>query len=343
MKYKVSMIIPIYNAQDTLKVAINSVINQTIGFENIELILVDDNSTDNSKDIINSYSSDYDNIKAIFLEENSGSPSKPRNVGIDNVTSPYLMFLDNDDEIIPDYCEVLYNLIEKENTDIIYCQNSSKFLDGVYAPTKHSKDEICEVEDPLSLRLTVWGGIFNTEFIKKNNIKCPPTLYEDGVFAIKAFTKANKIFTLPNYYGYVYAVEKKEDESITHKVSKETFYEFLKGFHIVNNYLNETKLNNEEFWIPRLMFPLYMFLKIDADKKEKINILKKYRELGLAINYPNIKLNPKPMDMLNKAIMNEQYNKAIFLSSIYNVVYNNRKLKNFIFKYLHNLKKIDIA
>ena len=88
MNYKISIIIPIYNAQDTLKIAINSVINQTIGFENIELILVDDKSTDKSKDIINNYSNKYDNVKSIFLKENNGSPSKPRNIGIDNVTSP---------------------------------------------------------------------------------------------------------------------------------------------------------------------------------------------------------------------------------------------------------------
>ena len=62
MNYKVSVIIPIYNAQDTLKVAINSVINQTIRFENIELILVDDKSTDNSRKIITTYSNKYNNI-----------------------------------------------------------------------------------------------------------------------------------------------------------------------------------------------------------------------------------------------------------------------------------------
>ena len=95
--YKVSVIIPVYNAEDTLKNAVDSVVNQTIGFENIELILVDDNSSDGSKEIISDYANEYDNVKPIFLSKNSGSPSMPRNVGIDNATAPYLMFLDNDD------------------------------------------------------------------------------------------------------------------------------------------------------------------------------------------------------------------------------------------------------
>ena len=157
MNYKVSVIVPVYNAQDTLKVAINSVINQTIGFENIELILVDDKSSDNSRKIITSYSNKYGNIKAIFLEENTGSPSKPRNIGIDNSTSLYIIFLDNDDEIIPDYCETLYDTIDKEKVNVVHCSYARKFLDNVYVSSKPSK-ETCEVENPLFLRLTMWGG-----------------------------------------------------------------------------------------------------------------------------------------------------------------------------------------
>ena len=316
MNYKISIIIPIYNAQDTLKIAINSVINQTIGFENIELILVDDKSTDKSKDIINNYSNKYDNVKPIFLKKNSGSPSKPRNIGIDNVTSPYLTFLDNDDELMTDYCETLYNKIEKENIDIVYCQNAFKFLDGVFSKPKHSK-ESCEVENPLFLRWTMWGAIFRTSFIKKYDIKCPPTLCEDGVFAIKAFSQANKIIKFQNYYGYIHTVENKNHTSITHNRSKYTYIEYLKGFCIIRDYLNENNLNNEKLWINNLPFILFMFLKVKGNKEEKINMLKIYRKFVLSLNYPNIKLKLKPLDILNKAIINEQYTKGIILSSIY--------------------------
>lgn len=90
MEYKVSVIIPVYNADKYLRTAIESVINQTIGFENIELIIVNDNSTDNSRNIIEEYSSKYENIVDIHLEKNSGYPGKPRNVGIERATAPYL-------------------------------------------------------------------------------------------------------------------------------------------------------------------------------------------------------------------------------------------------------------
>ena len=96
--YKVSVIMPVYNAEEYLGNALDSVINQSMGFENIELILVDDKSTDNSRNIIEEYSNIYYNIKPIFLDENSGCPGIPRNVGIKNASSDYIMFIDNDDE-----------------------------------------------------------------------------------------------------------------------------------------------------------------------------------------------------------------------------------------------------
>ena len=130
MDYKISVIIPVYNAQNTLKVTINSVINQTIGFENIELILVDDCSTDNSREIIEEYSNAYSNIKPIFLEENTGCPGIPRNIGIKNATSDYIMFIDNDDEYFPEICDKLYDAMIMEDADIVVCNTLVTYLNG---------------------------------------------------------------------------------------------------------------------------------------------------------------------------------------------------------------------
>ena len=125
--YKISVITPVYNAESSLKNAIDSIINQTIGFENIEFILVDDKSTDSSRSIILEYVDKYDNIKAIFLDENTGSPSGPRNIGIENVTAPYFMFLDNDDSYSKNYCEVMHKKISS-NEHFENCKKSLLFL-----------------------------------------------------------------------------------------------------------------------------------------------------------------------------------------------------------------------
>ncbi|WP_082398007.1 glycosyltransferase family 2 protein [Methanobrevibacter arboriphilus] len=102
------------------KKTIDSVINQTIGFENIELIIIDDNSKDNTQQIINEYAKKYSNIKSKYLDENSGYPGKPRNIGIELSTSDYIIFLDSDDYFEKDACEILYEKINSEKADLVF-------------------------------------------------------------------------------------------------------------------------------------------------------------------------------------------------------------------------------
>lgn len=119
MSYKISVVIPVYNAQNDLSKAIDSIINQTFGFENIELILVDDASTDNSKEIIKEYQSLYDNIRLGELKQNSRLPGKPRSLGIDYASADYIVFLDSDDTYEKDAFEILYDTVQKENSDFV--------------------------------------------------------------------------------------------------------------------------------------------------------------------------------------------------------------------------------
>ena len=102
---------PVYNAEKELNAAIDSIINQSLGFEKIELIIVDDCSTDNSRNIISDYANEYDNIVPVFLDENSGLPGKPRSLGIKYASADYISFLDSDDEYLKEGLENLYNTI----------------------------------------------------------------------------------------------------------------------------------------------------------------------------------------------------------------------------------------
>ena len=117
--YKISVIVPVFNVEDTLQNAFDSILNQSIGFENLEVIFVDDKSTDKSADIIKEYSKKYNNVKSVILDENSGFAGKPRNIGIENATAPYLMFLDPDDIFLEDACEILYDNINKNNLELV--------------------------------------------------------------------------------------------------------------------------------------------------------------------------------------------------------------------------------
>ncbi|MDR2622995.1 MAG: glycosyltransferase [Methanobrevibacter sp.] len=144
MSFQISVIIPTYNCENSINRAINSVINQTIGFEEIEIIIVDNKSTDSTRDIINEYASKYDNIIPIFLKKNSGSPSSSRNIGIETAKSDYVMFLDSDDEYDLKICDKLFNSISGDETlDFVCCgfQEESKDLNFNYGSSNFVKLE----------------------------------------------------------------------------------------------------------------------------------------------------------------------------------------------------------
>lgn len=338
MSYKISVIIPVYNAEKTLKLAINSVINQTFGFENIELICVDDCSKDNSKLIIEEFSNKYVNIKGIFLDKNSGGPSKPRNIGIDAVTSDYIMFCDSDDEFVNDYCETLYSAINSGDYDICICENYSRFLDGIYAPSSTDSKEKKLVTNPHILRHTMWGNIFKTSLIVDNNIKCPNTLCEDGVFGIKAFTMAKTIVYLPNYHGYIYTVESKDNASVTHDVNKEDISSYIDGCYLINEYLNENNIEKTRL-INSIAMIFFMFFKLKASKDDKIFLLDKLNDFEKSIGQPVV-LKVKVFNILNNLVVNRNYGFFIIICSIARIFYKNRFIKNFLFRKYSNFKKI---
>ena len=120
MNDKISIILPIFNVGNHLRRGIDSLINQTIGRENLEIIMVNDCSTDGSDKIIEEYAEKYDCCIAIHHEQNSGAAYTPRNTGIDACSGDYIMFLDPDDRYTPDACETLYNAAKKYDADVSF-------------------------------------------------------------------------------------------------------------------------------------------------------------------------------------------------------------------------------
>ncbi len=204
--YKISVIMPIYNAEKYLRGALDSVVNQSFGFENIELILVDDRSTDNSRNIVMEYSNKYSNIKPIFLEENSGCPGIPRNVGIENTTSDYIMFIDNDDEYLPEICENLYNTIILEDSDIVVCNPLYTDIDGstieISLGGGNSEKVIFGEEIIYFANIWVWNCIFKKSIILDNDLWFVDGAFEDGIFVLEYSIHSKKLVHLSNFSGY---------------------------------------------------------------------------------------------------------------------------------------------
>lgn len=163
---KVSVIIPVYNAQDYLKRCLDSVVNQTL--KDIEIICVNDCSTDNSLEILNEYAKKYSNLKVIDCKVNGGE-SVARNIGLDNVTGEYIAFVDNDDEIDLDFYEKLYSKAVETNADIIKGELHQFNSNGteIYG---NLNQKIKANQNILFFAFHWWTAIYKTSLIKQNNI-----------------------------------------------------------------------------------------------------------------------------------------------------------------------------
>lgn len=205
--YKISVIMPIYNAENDLPRSISSIINQTMDFKDIELILVDDNSRDGSKRIMEDYASKYSNIKCVFLEENHGGPSIPRNVGIKESSADYIMFIDNDDEYDSQICEIFYNKINQYDVDCVNCnvreisvsETVNHPFEGVFEEIFWEDDAVMEFQSYV-----IWNKIYKKDIILENNIKFPNYRNEDWYFSFMYYVHCKSLIYLSNYYGYYY-------------------------------------------------------------------------------------------------------------------------------------------
>lgn len=211
---KVSIIIPIYNPGEYFIKCLDSVINQTLS--EIEVICIDDGSTDDSKNILDEYSK-KDNRFKIFYQENQGAGST-RNNGVDKATGEYILFLDADDWIECDTCEKLYNQAKNLDVDLVlfdtiwYYENNNELIkyfednefNHDYNSYVFTKSEIYEkIVDP-SLGV-IWSKFYKTSFLKDNNIKFSTyKIYNDVSFHFKTMLLANKISYCPHvFYHYM--------------------------------------------------------------------------------------------------------------------------------------------
>ena len=119
---------PVYNREKFLDRSVGSLISQT--FKDIEIILVDDGSVDNSGKILDNFAKQDSRIK-VFHQKNSG-PATARNVGLDNATGEYIMFCDSDDAYEPNMCEVMYKTICEKRADLILCGAKNEYGTELY-------------------------------------------------------------------------------------------------------------------------------------------------------------------------------------------------------------------
>ncbi len=207
----VSIIIPVYNTENFVGRAIDSVLAQT--YENIEIILVNDGSTDTSVEVCERYVQKHNNIKLIY-QKNSGV-SVARNTGLQAAKGEYIQFLDSDDEIENEMTENFVDLMVEKSYDIVICGYSTigKVNNVITNETRcyESKNFLFTAyldAKLLSLISSSWNMIFKKKLLEENNIRFNSiyAIGEDGLFTLDYLTKCKKVYVLNkvlyNYYIY---------------------------------------------------------------------------------------------------------------------------------------------
>lgn len=299
--YKISVILPIHNVEKYLETCIQSIVNQTIGFENIQLILVDDGSTDNSFKIMQYYAENYDNVEIFHFEEKSGAAGRPRNKGIEMATGKYLMFSDPDDFFATDAFENMYKSIEENNADFIIANWNYADEDGtpwdkpVFDKERFKKFKLSinDYNDSFYImNSSMCNKIFNREFIMKNNVRCLEFVPgEDTYFSMTAFLNSKNVYYIPDI---IYYYRQRNANSIS--VSWNCSASFFDGMNVAYKALYEkfVEYNQIEFYrfiyARNMTYLLYRF--IDSDKlhdEDRLEILANSRwfyKLSKTLNVP---------------------------------------------------------
>ena len=193
-KPAISVIIPVYNAQDGIKRCVDSLLNQS--FKNFEIILLNDGSKDNSLNILKEYELKYSFVRVID-KQNEGV-AVTRNKGILLAEGEYIMFMDNDDFVDSDYIETFYQAIHEKKLDLVI---------GGYKRVNQDNQiifsqDIHQSEWSKYIIMAPWAKVYRTEFLKTNNLEFfDYGIGEDIVFNLAAYKTTDKIGLL-DYKGY---------------------------------------------------------------------------------------------------------------------------------------------
>lgn len=316
-KYKISIIIPVYNVESYINQSIDSVLDQT--YKNLEIILVDDGSKDSSGKICDEY--EKKDIRVKVIHKTNGGISSARNAGIEIATGKYIMFLDSDDFLENNACEFLYNTIETMDTEYVM---------GNYVYTTHEgkkwNNPMFDVQENFEVTITdyeksffvmnsvVWNKIFKTDFIKKNKLRfMEGALAEDAIFTSFLYTHTDKGYFIKdiilNYR------QNKDNLSISTTCNKEYFSKMNEAYKLIyENYKTTNNIEFYRFFCARIM-PYFLCKIIDTNELQSdediIQVLKSYNWYFKQKNEYKVVVINEDLNEIIDYIGNSNYEKAV--------------------------------
>lgn len=225
---KISVIIPVYNSEDTIERCLNSILNQT--YNNFEVICIDDGSIDKSKKIIQKYL--YDNRVKYLYQKNAGV-SSARNTGINHAIGKYIIFIDSDDYIEMNMFENLMSTLYNTNSDLVICNynivNGNNFTKNISAKEKSFTRQEFYNDFIKYYKKTLinqpWNKIYKKKYIK-DFFNVNKNLGEDLEFNIKYIKNINKIYFINKFlYNYDISSENSLSKSFDLNEQNNDFFE----------------------------------------------------------------------------------------------------------------------
>ena len=291
MSVKVSVVVPVYNVEKYLDKCLNSLVKQTL--KDIEIIVVNDGTKDNSQDIIDKYAKKYKNIKA--YKKKNGGLSSARNYGIERCAGEYIAFLDSDDYVEYDMYEKLYNKAKSEDFDVTVCNvnyiydNYTKEVTSNLVKDIKTKEEI--KKSMINIYPSVWNKLYKKELFNNDIQFKEGVWFEDVEFLYRLFPYINSIGVTSDYsINYV------QREGAITKTFDERVFHYIDNFNGILNFYKENNLYEEyekeiEYCYVRYLYATFINSASNFTDKTLYNKAVSEAKKNVKENFPNYRKN----------------------------------------------------
>lgn len=242
---KISVIIAAYNAEQYLSETLDSIFLQTLDNAEYEVIVVNDGSTDNTLDILNSYKKKYSNLT--IIDKKNGGPSSARNSGLDIAKGEYVFFFDADDILEGDALASMYNTCSEANADLLI--GKYDIFNRHTIIEIHSLDDLIEQKEidkyntDILWTFSLSNKLFKRGIIEKYQLRLPPISYsEDGAFFVQFLYRSTKIVGLDSI---IFHYRRYEDAgSITASISPQKIHDYITAHQLILSAAQESFLRD---------------------------------------------------------------------------------------------------
>lgn len=279
---KISVIVPVYNAADFVEESVNSIRNNT--FKDIEIICVNDGSTDNSLEILNTLKMQDERI--VIIDKPNGGPSDSRNAGLDVARGEFISFVDSDDYVHPKMLEFLYTKMNKNNLDQLYFSAASFFDNesvhtefsefenlykrhGEYSGVVTGRELFAKMVNNSEFRPTPWMFMSKRSLFENNSIRFEKDLiHEDNLFVIISLCYAQRT----EFVNTVLYFRRVHDNSIMTGANKvKRIYSYYRIIKLLEQFAKKENLNKDKPYFEALKYQLSVMNYNACDIAEKVS------------------------------------------------------------------------